>query len=178
MQIKYSAEDVVNANAQHWKRSFFGFKFARVVFIFGLILGVFYAYLAYLAGEGINGMALAAIAGFAAIVAILSAMSLINRYVFLPRSARKAMMQMKEYHGPWDFAFNDHRLFIKTPRGEATLPFTDFLKWNEDDRLILLYRTDKMFNLLPKQQFDAEFLQMLRTELVAANVPHASFGNS
>jgi hypothetical protein len=178
LHINYSAEDFIKAQILHWKHSFFGLKFARVLLVCGLATGIIYAFLAHYAGAGARGITLAAIGGFVAVVAILTVVALFKRYFLLPHSARKAMVQLKEFQGQWEFAVADHKLSIKTPRGEAFLPFTDFSKWSENDSAILLYRTDRMFNFIPTQQVDAEFLQILRTELAVANVSHANFRNS
>jgi hypothetical protein len=173
--INYSVQDFANAQNLHWWQSFLGLRFFRGMTVFGLALGGFYAYLTLSLGVGY--VTLSSVSGFVGVFAVLMGLSLINRYIFLPRSTRKAMAQLKEYQGPWEFAFEDHKLSIKTPRGGATLPFTDFLKWSENGSSILLYRTDKMFNFLPKQQVDSAFIEELRSELLAANVPRANFWN-
>ena len=178
IHITYGDDDLIKAHDQHWWRSFRGLRFARVVLVAGLILGVFYGYLAFASGEDVTNIILSGVGGFLVVVLMLALLSLLNRYMLLPRSARKAMAQMKEYHGPWEFAIADHKLSIKTPRGEASLPFTDFLKWSEDETTVLFYRTDRLFNFLPKQQAGEEFLQGLREELAAAKIPYAYFGNS
>jgi hypothetical protein len=176
--VDYSADDLIHAQDLHWTNGFFGLKFARGLLFFASILGIFYAYLAHSTSTETWDITLAAAAGFFGVIVVLVIASLINRHFFLPRSARKALVQMKEYHGQWQYELEDHKLSIKTPRGGALLPFTDFMKWSESDRTFLLYRTEKMFNFLPKNQVDAAFLQVLREELAAAHVPRANFRNS
>jgi hypothetical protein len=52
------------------------------------------------------------------------------------------------------------------------------VKWTENRRAILLYRTDQTFNFIPRRALTDAFRAALMAELERAGVPKARFANS
>ena len=178
IEVNYQVQDYLDAQFLHWIRSVLGFRFARVVFVVGVALGAFYAFLAYEGDAGPYYAAVAGLGGFALSIVALVALSLVNRFFFLGRSAKRAFAQMKEYNGLFSYTIEGQSFQITSPRGTAILPFSDFVKWNENEKTFLLYRTDRMFHFIPGHTSDEGFRRTLKAELAAANVPQARFRQS
>jgi YcxB-like protein len=95
----------------------------------------------------------------------------IVRSFVLPRRARRRFAQQKSLHGEVQFDWDEDGLAWATERGSGKTPWGDYLKWREDDRFILLYQTDVLFQMVPKRAFanaheKDDFLSCLGTRSV------------
>ena len=52
-----------------------------------------------------------------------------------------------------DMSFDKENLYIKTPKSETKIRWDTFVKWKERDGLILAYRNDSYFQVIPVSQF-------------------------
>lgn len=97
---------------------------------------------------------------------------LIIRYLVLPFRSKKLYAQQKGIHGDIEYTWDDHALTIKTPRAQGAIPWADYVKWRENDRLFLLYQNDILFNMILKRMFvDAAELQAFRDRFVSKIPP-------
>lgn len=107
--------------------------------------------------------------------AILIVFLLVIRFYLTPRQARRTFAQQKELGVPWEMLVTETGLEISNEFGHARRPWGDFIKWKEDDDLLLLYESDTVYRVLPKRFFSpAEQLARLKQKLIESHVPVAS----
>lgn len=88
----------------------------------------------------------------------------------VPRSARKIYEQYGMLDAPVRYTFDDHGFTSENEEGLNKLAWARLYKWAEDDRLLLMYRTQGVFYAVPKTQVDPALIDSLREALVAADV--------
>jgi hypothetical protein len=71
----------------------------------------------------------------------------------LPRRARRIFAQQKNLQRPFELRWDDDALCGASERGSSNTPWSDYLKSAQDDRIILLYLSDVMFQMVPKRCF-------------------------
>ena len=109
---------------------------------------------------------------------LLALQILVTRLFVLPYNARRQFSQLKEFRGPMKVGVSSPRITVATKNGSSEIPTEDFLKWAENGKTILLYRSDRLMNLVPKRVASEVFRQSLIAELTRAGVPKAGFSNS
>jgi hypothetical protein len=85
--------------------------------------------------------------------AIAAIYLLLYYFALLPWKARRIFRQQKGLHHSVQIELRDDGLFSLSPRGSATVPWADLLKWKENKHLLLLYHSDVLFHMLPKRCF-------------------------
>ncbi len=73
------------------------------------------------------------------------------RYWLRPYQIKRAYTQHKELSSLFEMDLTDEGYNIKNDYGSGKIPWKDFAKWKSDEKIILLYRTDNMFNMVPKR---------------------------
>lgn len=73
------------------------------------------------------------------------------RYWLRPYQIARTYKQHKELASLFEMELTEDGYSIKNDYGSGKIPWKDFAKWKEDSRIILLYRTDNMFNMVPKR---------------------------
>jgi hypothetical protein len=111
-------------------------------------------------------------------LSLVAVQILVTRLVVLPRAARRQFLQLKVFGGPLKVGVSSPRIVLTTKDGVSEMPTEDFLKWAENGKSILLYRSDRQFNFLPKRVVSPAFHQSLVSELTRAGVLKAGFSNS
>jgi len=105
------------------------------------------------------------------IIGVILALLLIGLYmVYLPYRLRKIFKQQKELHRPYTITIDEAGTHFKNEMGEANRPWNIFLKWKEDDNIIILYHSDLLFSMLPKRYLNDESIQFIRGQLEKNNV--------
>ncbi|MEP3224447.1 MAG: YcxB family protein [Parasphingorhabdus sp.] len=147
-----------------------GWKRLGYLLAFGFFIG--FAMAAYDGFENINA-AIGLIAGmtiWAGIVALV--MRILLPIWWVPRLAKKIYKQQKDLRLETTSWWGDEKLHSTNAQGEAHLNFADMVKWRADDKVILLYRSDHMFNFLPARIFvDSSHRDGLIRRLQDAGVP-------
>lgn len=75
------------------------------------------------------------------------------RRLVLPRRSRKLFAQQKNLRRPVEFSWDAHGLAYISANGSGNTPWTDYVKWRENERMLLLYHSDALFQMLPKRAF-------------------------
>jgi len=97
------------------------------------------------------------------------------RYWLRPYQIKRAYTQHKELSSPFEMDLTDEGYGIKNDYGSGKIPWKDFLKWKVDKKIILLYRTDNMFNMVPRRLLaDESQAQYIIDLLKQNNVKEAS----
>ena len=71
----------------------------------------------------------------------------------LPRAWRKVFAQQKSFHQMFRYTWTIDGLLVATDLGQATRPWSHFSRVEESDRILMLYQSDAMFELIPKRWF-------------------------
>jgi hypothetical protein len=107
----------------------------------------------------------------------MASLILVNRFFVLPRAARRQLSQLKEFGGPLKFGVSSPHIVLTTKNSFSETPTEDFLKWAENGKSILLYRSDRQFNFVPRRVISEAFHRCLLAELTRAGVSKAGFSN-
>jgi hypothetical protein len=76
------------------------------------------------------------------------------------KRSRKIFGQQKNLQIPREIEICDTHVSAKSERGVGTTPWNEFHKWKANDRIILVYSSDLLFQMFPRHWFasDAEFV--------------------
>jgi hypothetical protein len=164
---QYTLDDFTKAqrlNLQARRKGLSGFA-AILVPMAGLILVV--AVMSLLARGHVDWLALV----FP--VALLLALG-INFLVMRPRQIARLFQQQKELSSPMEIELSEDGFGLTYRYGKSLVPWADFVKWKEDQHLILLYRSDALISFLPKRFLaGADEVEYVRGLLGQAGVPDA-----
>ena len=81
-------------------------------------------------------------------------------YVLLRYRCKKIYRQQKNLHTPYDLSWNEKAIHMESEYGSGSVPWSDFVKYKENDKFILMYYSDALFNLVTTSSFDSD--QMLK----------------
>jgi len=63
--------------------------------------------------------------------------------------------QQKSLNLPFSIEATSEAFCAFNETGKTTMPWGHFVKWKESERLLLLYHSDILFNLVPKRLFQS-----------------------
>lgn len=86
--------------------------------------------------------------------------------------ARKAYAAQKTLQHPMTVEWSEEGFRITAQQGDWNIPWDDYLKWAEDDKMLLLYQGPRVFNMIPKRVLALAQIDDLR-QLVAATIKPA-----
>lgn len=92
------------------------------------------------------GEAIGALAGMFGWMAILY-------LVILPSRSKHIYRQQKSLHLKHSLWWDNEMLFIQSRDSEERIRWPDFIKVKENSKMLLLYRSDMLFNIIPKHCF-------------------------
>ncbi|WOE75276.1 YcxB family protein [Alterisphingorhabdus coralli] len=113
------------------------------------------------------GMAVLSLLVTIAVVAIIH----IGSYLLTPYFARKAWRQHLAIRAPTSVSWDDKVIVIDNEYGRSQLPWSGFVGWHDGRDNVLLYQSDRLFNMLPKTEFSEALQAEVIAHLKAANVP-------
>lgn len=88
------------------------------------------------------------------VVAIVAYFALIY-LVIVPLRVRRNFQQQKAMHFPISVEFADETFSAEAHNGNLRMKWEDFYKWKYDGKLILLYHTSRLYNLIPRRAFSS-----------------------
>ncbi len=80
--------------------------------------------------------------------------------VTVSRRTARIYAQTKELHWPYTMEITDDGVIISSPdHGEWKVSWADAHKWKSNDKIILVYLSDRMFRMFPRRwfTFDADY---------------------
>ena len=97
-------------------------------------------------------------------------------FIGIPRGARRRFAQQKALARECKISWNDEKLTLDGDDVHAGIPWTDFLKWREDEQLFLLYSSRLLFRMIPKRYFSdqaavTDFARLLLEKIGPQGVP-------
>jgi len=93
------------------------------------------------------------------------------QYILFPRRIKKQYLQSKNISGVQEYRFTENSVAYKDERGESAFPWGKFIKWLEDDTVLVLFQTDNTISLFPKRCFSQEQMIEIRQAITAAKIP-------
>ena len=73
---------------------------------------------------------------------------------YVPFSARRSLNQYKALQREFSLSPSETGLKWTAENGNAIIPWTDFLRWKENDAVFLLYVSDSLYHVIPKRLFE------------------------
>jgi hypothetical protein len=178
IEFTLTPEEFLQAMRLHHTLSLKGRRFALGLGWIAFVLAVVAVVLALTTRSGpVRGMEYGLLmigASFAALAVQIA----INRVVFIPRASHRQFNQLRALKAPTKYEVQPLVIAVTTLNGFANIPTEDLVKWAEDRHVLMLYRTDRSFNVIPRRAMDGGFHDALIAELARAGVPKASFRNS
>lgn len=120
---------------------------------------------AIVAGGTFGGAFLGGVAGVIAVM-LLSWWSIAHR-------ARRVWAQQKSLRALYSVRWQHDAISIVTPSMTAHHPWSDFIRWHENDKTIMIYQSDAMFNFIPKSALSPAALADFRACVTGAGIPKA-----
>lgn len=105
-------------------------------------------------------------------IAILIALPFFQYFVGAAIFARKAYAAQKTLQHPMTVSWSAEGFRSIAQQGDWNIAWGDYLKWAEDDKVILLYQGPRLFNMLPKRILTTAQVDDIR-QYVGANVKRA-----
>ena len=156
ISLTLTAEDYVAANRLHCLNCFRRRGAIAVLVMFVLPYAVWMA-IARLDQWPATGV-IALNAGFAAVVVFMIA----NYFLLVPIATRRTYRKHKALHRPYTFSWSESGLKITSESGEWHVAWSDYLKWDENALIFILYQAPRLFNILPKRALTPEQIVDLR----------------
>lgn len=76
------------------------------------------------------------------------------QFFWRPRRIARIFNQQKELSLPFTIEADEESLHFSNELSSSRLPWNYFVKWKMNDKILLLYRTDIMFNMIPMRLFN------------------------
>ncbi|WP_444884560.1 YcxB family protein [Microbulbifer sp. PSTR4-B] len=74
--------------------------------------------------------------------------------VYLRYKCNKIYRQQKSLNLPAQFEWDREGISAINERGVVKIKWSDYVKWRESKRIIMLYQSDLIFNIIPKSSFE------------------------
>ena len=95
---------------------------------------------------------------FAAVVVLMIA----NYFLLVPISTRRTYRKHKALHRPYTYSWSETGLTVTSTGGEWHVPWNDYLKWDENAQIFILYQAPRLFNMVPKRALSPEQIVDIR----------------
>jgi hypothetical protein len=93
------------------------------------------------------------------------------QYILQPRMIRKHFLQLQNLGGSQAFRFTDEGVACKDQAKESHLPWGKYIKWLEDDVVLVLFQTDVLIHLIPKRCLTLHQAEEIRRAVREAGIP-------
>ncbi|MBN2499455.1 MAG: YcxB family protein [Anaerolineales bacterium] len=160
-QVQLELPDCLNAQKLHMRQSI---QTQGTIFLFLALFGIL-----GLAAFFVPEMEIYRY--FSIFLLVISSAFFFLRYVFLPNRVKKVFAQQKELHAPIEMEITADALLTTNPYGHAERPWSLFIRWKEDDNVLLLYHSNALFTILPKRALNAEQIAAIKMHLESNQVP-------
>lgn len=140
--IQYEAQDLVDAMRLHMRPSP---AFRAILYVLLAALGLAVALVLYQAvsGGGWNE-------GGTFALLIVAYGLIIYRWV-LPWKMRRVFRLHKSLHQTASIETTDEAFVAEAANGNMRMPWGDYLKWKANEKLVLLYQSPQLYNMVPRR---------------------------
>lgn len=151
------------ATRKHWFwKGFAQYIGAMTVILFGVML----------IGDELHSVTRIIAALLTAVIVGLGAFGLVVLWWFfyIPRKVRKTYDQLRLDGDSVHVECDDNELQMSDANSWTKVAWPSLIKWTENARFLLFYRTDTHCNYVPKDKVEPAAIDALRAQLVRANV--------
>jgi hypothetical protein len=71
------------------------------------------------------------------------------RLIWMPRYSRRIFTQQKDLQSPITLEWTDTHFITTAHGGRVEIAWTDFYRWRRNEAMLLLYRSEALFNFVP-----------------------------
>lgn len=160
---KYELSDYQQANRRHILKQWTITRIVMMVALVIMIILVGYA-LTMLTGQDVLRWVILFLLALAAAMLLLI-------FLFSPYKTRKIFYQQKELSLPFQIKFDEMGVHFQNEMGGNNRPWSLFLKWDQNEKIMLLYLSDIMFLMLPKRLLTNEVIAFIQAQLQANRIP-------
>lgn len=155
VRLEFSADDCVSALKLHvtWSPHRWLVHLALILGATAVLFASFPAWPAVVAG-GVLGGAVGSLACYGLLWAF-----------YLPWKARRMFGQQKSLHERYELTGDADGLSVHGPRVQGTARWNEYLREKDNERLALAYRSDLLFQMLPRRVFGDEQWRSIRPPL-------------
>jgi uncharacterized membrane protein (DUF485 family) len=82
-------------------------------------------------------------------VVVIMILQIIIRWIWLPRYVRRVFKQQSDLHQDINVEWDDTYFVTRTPNSHVQTPWKDFHLWDRDEHVMLLFRSEALFNFFP-----------------------------
>lgn len=90
------------------------------------------------------------------LVFMLVAIQLVMRRWWLPRYTRRIHSQQADLRTSWALSWDEEKLSIANPDNSGNVAWGDFHQWLRTRGMLLIYRSEALFNIIPLHDAAAE----------------------
>lgn len=94
--------------------------------------------------------------------------------VVAPKLGRRQFREQKNLAEELEFSLDGKVYAVMGATSRSALPWSDYLKWTENEELMLLHVSSYYYQILPKRALAPEDVAAIRVYLSAAGVPAAT----
>jgi len=105
-----------------------------------------------------------------ALMAAVGVAVLLAVWVLIPWQMKRHFRQAPGLRDEIELSWDDERLSFETTRGNSRLAWSDYHRWGENERLLLLFQSEILYNIVPKAALNADELAAIREALEQAGV--------
>ena len=162
-----SEQDIRDAYQLHYSR--YPLRKFMILIVAASVIGLIAA---KLSGANDIGQALAVLGGILlwAIFILLVIIGL-NRFILIPRIARKVHTQQADFHHPLTYQWDDESIEVQQIHGRWRRIWSEYVGWRRNDKTLLLYQSDMLFNLIPINATTQNAIAEIEQQLIAHNIP-------
>ena len=135
-------------------------------------------FFASLAGGGIYALMQPSVGalGWVALVIIevivgLYAVLLVRHAVYPGIVVRRMFREQRNVRHTYMLSWSDRSYVLRGPTGHLDIPWSDYGRWREDKRVLLLYHSSKLYQIVPKRLLTPGAEEVIRRHLLHAGVP-------
>jgi len=135
------------------------------------IIGLFYSLIGIFLNHpsSYQNAAHTIIVGYVFALAVLC-IGIVSNLFYIPLRTRLLFEESGTLHLARHIQFSDETISFKNEREQSELTWRFILKWTEDEKTLVLWRTSQSFLGIPKSQVSIETLNSLRQILINAGV--------
>ena len=83
----------------------------------------------------------------------------------IPALARRNFRLQRSLHGDFSYGWSTDKLMVSTEYGSFDMPWSHFHGWAENDKMLLLFESDRLYRVIPKRVLSPEQQTDLRQHL-------------
>lgn len=166
-----SEADMLSAQRDFWRGSVGWRKLGKMIFWIWLSYAVLILSVEWFSGDIQLWSTVLGVIGVTLIGAVVITLLLVALgYILIPYHSRKGYRQQEAIRAPTSIGWDAETICISNDYGTSNLPWRSFIGWTDGRDNVLLYQSDRLFNILPKSAVRAAQQAEAIAHLRAANV--------